>query len=54
LGRETFNQVDEMMLNSDMTMLLYKVSPVLRRRLCITTQGYFGIVPPFAEEGDHI
>jgi hypothetical protein len=54
LGRGVANQVDMARLSSAVAVLAIKLFRMLGRKLCITSRGYFGVVPPFAEGRDQI
>ncbi|KAF2116941.1 heterokaryon incompatibility protein-domain-containing protein [Lophiotrema nucula] len=54
LGRAVENLLNTTKLISNMYKLMYRMFPTTDKRLCITSEGYFGIVPPYSQEGDQI
>lgn len=53
-GRSFADPSDISNLSFAFQRLGYKLYPMTGKRLCISSQGYFGVVPPYAREGDQI
>jgi hypothetical protein len=54
LGDGQTSMVERLRLDRATASLSHRLFSVLGRRLCITSEGYLGIVPPFANLGDTI